>query len=492
MTDRPASRMQGQAQRVVRLRTEPRTVNDGTTDQARRTGETGHVGQARAVRLPAARVTSDRHRAGDGPVDGIPANPAVMSFADARLVWPVNRSCTVSTPQPELQRKPSLSPSSLASVVDRDTLQQAIRGEASTTMSPDRGRRSIVAPGSGALIAALRHPGSLAAKVHTDQPLPGPSRPNTIRPVTVAGEQALRLSGPDVGPVASALSTRPAVMNPRLQRSLNEPLQRSPTPDLGDRFLSELSETIQRRPAPLPMQFRPMADAIAGRRSVMLSTDHASRRALRSVGKVAATVSDVIHFDPGHVPGHRVSEVIAHELTHIAHPSPKPRFFDDIDDGPEERQAEQMAKTMSRSPLRPSASLLTPPKVGTSAPAQRSVIRRSPAGSAPVGPAPVINASGIVSAAALAAQMTGAPAAVPRSTASVQAALSMVVPTPAAAPAAAPPARAPSASQMFDTPAADEWFKEQLRDNFSHIMNMIEDRMIEELERRGGRIWGGL
>jgi hypothetical protein len=45
---------------------------------------------------------------------------------------------------------------------------------------------------------------------------------------------------------------------------------------------------------------------------------------------------------------------------------------------------------------------------------------------------------------------------------------------------------------MFDTPAADEWFKEQLRDNFSHIMNMIEDRMIEELERRGGRIWGGL
>jgi hypothetical protein len=270
--------------------------------------------------------------------------------------------------------------------------------------------------------------------------------------------------------------------------------------DLGDRFLRELSQTIQRRPAPLPMQFRPMADEIAGGRSVLMSTDHASRRALRSVGKVAATVSDVIHFDPGPVPGSRVSEVIAHELTHIAHPSSKPRFFDDIDDSPEERKAEQVAKTMARSPLNPSASLLTPPKVGNSASAQRSTIRRTPAAGAQARSAPVTNASGTVSAAALAAQMTGTSAPVQRRVASVSPAPAPA--PPASAPASAPappapaspvaPAPAASASHLFDSPAADEWFKDQLRNNFSHIMNMIEDRMIEELERRGGRIWGGL
>ena len=193
-----------------------------------------------------------------------------------------------------------------------------------------------------------------------------------------------------------------------------------------------------------------------------------------------------------------MSEVIAHELTHIAHPSSKPRFFDDIDDSPEERKAEQVAKTMARSPLNPSASLLTPPNVGNSAPAQRSTIRRTPAAGAQVRSAQVTDASGTVSAAALAAQMTGTSAPVQRSPAPVSA------PAPAPAFAAAPPATqsggplpvvpapAPSASQMFDSPAADEWFKDQLSNNFSHIMNMIEDRMIEELERRGGRIWGGL
>jgi Tfp pilus assembly protein FimV len=154
-----------------------------------------------------------------------------------------------------------------------------------------------------------------------------------------------------------------------------------------------------------------------------------------------------------------------------------------------------VAKTMARSPLNPSASLLTPPKVGNSASAQRSTIRRTPAAGAQARSAPVTNASGTVSAAALAAQMTGTSAPVQRSqapvTAPAPAAAAPAAPSPAA-PSPVAPAPAASASHLFDSPAADEWFKDQLRNNFSHIMNMIEDRMIEELERRGGRIWGGL
>ena len=73
------------------------------------------------------------------------------------------------------------------------------------------------------------------------------------------------------------------------------------------------------------------------------------RRALARVGKLAATTGDTIHLaSPRPAP-----EVIAHELTHVAHPSPVPRFFDDDDRGPEERQAEQVAAIMRRAPILP-------------------------------------------------------------------------------------------------------------------------------------------
>jgi hypothetical protein len=546
-----SSTIQRHVPEAVQTRIEPSGSNEVAMGQARPDSAPGQLDRARAVRLPAAHAVADRLRVGENLAGGIPADRALMRTADRTSMRTTDRTSTGSTLPPRFQPQPSLSASLLASMVDRRTLQQPIDRVAPAPMQANRVRRSIVAPGSGALAVVLRHPGtenhptaSVAQRrgapvpkplsvtgrhesassfgsaagseqhasafqpgsrpdpstlqARLDQQRPGPTRPDTIRRATIGGERAPDHSDVRSDQLASAESGRPVDTTPRLQRSLDRRPQRPPVADLGDRFLRELSQTIQRRPAPLPMQFRPMADEIAGGRSVLMSTDHASRRALRSVGKVAATVSDVIHFDPGPVPGSRVSEVIAHELTHIAHPSSKPRFFDDIDDSPEERKAEQVAKTMARSPLNPSASLLTSPKVGNSAPAQRSTIRRTPAAVAQARSAPVTDASGTVSAAALAAQMTGTSAPVQRSPAAVSAPAPAPAPAPAAAPSGGPlpvapaPAPAPSASQMFDSPAADEWFKDQLRNNFSHIMNMIEDRMIEELERRGGRIWGGL
>jgi hypothetical protein len=243
----------------------------------------------------------------------------------------------------------------------------------------------------------------------------------------------------------------------------------------------------------------------------MLSTDPASRRALRSVRKVAATTGDTIHLDPASVPTRRLDEVIAHELTHVAHPSPTPRFFDDIDDSPEERKAEQMARLMARSPLAPSASVVAPGGRTTRA----DVVRRSPAPTTTTSP-------GTVSADALAARLTGSTPAArssspsSHSTPSISASpgrtdsirrspalpsnLTSTLPSTPSDPAVIRRAISPltpqsSSVDIASSPAvemSDEDFIEHFRSNLPEIMSLIEDRMIIELERRGGRTWGAL
>jgi hypothetical protein len=248
--------------------------------------------------------------------------------------------------------------------------------------------------------------------------------------------------------------------------------------------MSELSQTIQRRPAPLPMPYRPMADVISPGRRVMLSTDHASRKALRSVGKVAATTDHIIHLDPVPIAPHRLDEVIAHELTHVAHPSPTPRFFDDVDDSPEERRAEEVAKIMTSSPIAPGTARPQPGvqrRSGTPA----ETIRRSPATSSG-------SPGSTVSAASLAARVTGA------------------APSPSSAPAVQRRATAPSSDggigteaiasgagsisgaevkAYLESNAGAAWFEKMLQTNMSGVVAMLEDRMIVEAERRGGRTW---
>jgi hypothetical protein len=263
---------------------------------------------------------------------------------------------------------------------------------------------------------------------------------------------------------------------------------------VAEQFMTTLSETVRRRPAPLPTTFRPMADAIAGPRPVMLSTDAASRRALRSVGKIAATTGDTIHLDERAVPAARLAEVMAHELTHVAHPSPAPRFFDDIDDSPEERRAEHVAKVMARSPLAPAASLVAP-----SGRDGARTIRRSPAvarrASQPSPGTPPSSARG-VSAEQLAARLSGA----------APAGADVIRRTPSTAPTAAPPRPDLTASPVIrrevDPAAASALansstresggFLAEFNEHLPQIMRLIEDRMIIELERRGGRTWGNL
>jgi hypothetical protein len=252
--------------------------------------------------------------------------------------------------------------------------------------------------------------------------------------------------------------------------------------------MSVLSETIRRSPAPLPTTYRPLADAIAGPRPVMLSTDAASRKALRSVGKVAATTGDTIHLDRQAISSARIDEVMAHELTHIGHPSPAPRFFDDIDDSPEERRAEQVAKLMSRSPLAPSASA-SAPSVRRSSDA-RTLRRTADTSSRPSASA---SSADTVSAGALAASLT-------RNSASQDVVQRWTSATPSPRPSAgshrssgqvpAPsPRSAPEPTDPFESARATEWFRTQLDASMQRVVRQLEDRMIVELERRGGRSW---
>lgn len=291
-----------------------------------------------------------------------------------------------------------------------------------------------------------------------------------------------------------------AVDHPQRARTEFETLR--PAERVAQQFMTVLSETVRRRPAPLPTTFRPLADAIAGPRPVMLSTDAASRKALRSVGKVAATTGDTIHLDSSAVSAARLDEVMAHELTHVAHPSPTPRFFDDIDDSPEERRAEQVARVMARSPLAPSAT--------TSAPSVRrsegsGTIRRSAASSTPPStqasvPSSVQRASspGTVSAQSLAAGLTASgtssnvvqrwgadtPSAESSQGAQLGSHRSAAAPAPADA-----PQRGRTSDELFGPGGSVEWFREQLDDNLDRLVRLLEDRMIVELERRGGRAW---
>lgn len=276
-----------------------------------------------------------------------------------------------------------------------------------------------------------------------------------------------------------------------------------PAERVAEQFMTALSETVRRRPAPLPTTYRPLADAIAGPRPVMLSTDDASRRALRSVGKVAATTGATIHLDRQAIPTARLDEVMAHELTHIAHPSPTPRFFDDLDDSPEERRAEQVARIMTRSPMAPSASIVAPSGSRSSVPRARSgVVRRAPAPAAPTAAAPAKPSPDTLNASALAARLTGGSPSPSGSRSSVSAGDRTETiqrsPSPSSGASTAPAIQRavhePSGGQgsSHEQAISKDQFVDLFRDNLSEIMNLIEDRMVIELERRGGRTWGAI
>ena len=252
----------------------------------------------------------------------------------------------------------------------------------------------------------------------------------------------------------------------------------APVADLGERFLAELSRHRRERPRPLPTEFRPLATQIAGPRPVRLSSDAATRRALRAVGKVAATTDDVIHVRERPSP-----EILAHELTHVGHPSPLPRFFADDRGGAEERRAHEIGRLMARAPVpsrmsagsdRPSRSSSLPvaPAVAASLGRRRRAASARPAHRA-------ARSAGTISVAELATRLTGStPVVQRRMTATGND--TVASPPVTSTSAVAPPAAGGAPASTTD-----------LLDQFDRIVELLEERIIVELERRGGRFRGG-
>lgn len=342
--------------------------------------------------------------------------------------------------------------------------------------SPVTGRPGADGPGASPALPSVR-PAAAAAPGAFGAPSAGRATRETVRrsPAEPIRRRPTPLASAGIASVAGSPGASGA--SGASEYGLMDAIARDPAGDapIADRFMAELSRTRAPRPAPLPERLRPMADLIAGGATPRVSHDVVSRQALRSVGKVAATVGDVIHVDR---PLHQVStEVLAHELTHVAHPSTAPRFFADDRPSAEERRAETIGKLMR-----------------STAPA---VIRRAPSQDAPSSS----GSPGTISAAALADQITGTGGdtvirrwntATPRGAGRSGAPLATdrrggsggaPAPAPQQTVAPAPVPAPPPAEQVAAAP--------DLVEQFDRILELLEERVLRELERRGGRLRGG-
>lgn len=436
---------------------------------------------------PAASLDPDGGAPAEPSVDvAAPASPRVAARrADARIATDM-RSLPVlpGTNLDQPLRRVSL-PRAMSRAHRPDPRRTGTRRAVDSTAASDH--RSATAPTIAADVlrrASVRPP--VADLPTLAEPAPARNDATTAAPADVVR----RLPSSSPTPVAPSGNVTHAAGRARSSAGAM----------LADRFMIELAQTARPQAAPLPTPFRSMAEHIAGRRPVMLSTDTVSRRALRSVGKRAATVGDTIHLDaPAHrlvAPDRRLAEVVAHELTHVAHASPAPRFFDDVDESPEERRADRVARAMTRGPLSPTASTLPAPHLPSrpAAPSGAPVIRRIP--STPASP-------GTINAADLAASITGTSASdvvrrmptttkAPERPQQAAPASPMTAPRPPQ-PAAEAPTNAPSANAAPGAAVAisDEAFRAQLERNLDVILRRVEDHIMIDIERRGGRSWRG-
>jgi len=220
-----------------------------------------------------------------------------------------------------------------AASVGQESLGVASGGDRSAATASPAGLRGLSSGGHG-LRRSVASPDVLVT-VHRTLDAPG----NPGRPV-VAGS---------VSPPTGA-SRRPSA-----ERG---------APNVSDRFRKE----IERRPfdakATIPVQFAPLARSILGSGSVFVRSGPATREALAVIGKLAATMADVIYLPSPPDSSARSAEILAHELVHVGRPSPRARFFEDDHHDEEEAVANRvggLVRALATSGDRPGASRVTAP-----------------------------------------------------------------------------------------------------------------------------------
>ncbi|GAB1691441.1 DUF4157 domain-containing protein [Krasilnikovia sp. M28-CT-15] len=177
----------------------------------------------------------------------------------------------------------------------------------------------------------------------TSRPGPGPSvrTPESAADLPVLGAGPLP---PGTGPdPAGAVTTRRPSHGRGLLGGYGAPVPEKPVPekpgsekpgsekpgaDPRARWEAAVAARPLEAPRTLPGALHAMASALTGRaRPPMYTTGPATRHALAAAGALGATTGTVVHLPeaPPNVPA--MSEVLAHELTHTRNPVRRPRFL---------------------------------------------------------------------------------------------------------------------------------------------------------------------
>jgi hypothetical protein len=212
----------------------------------------------------------------------------------------------------------------------------------------------------------------------------------------------------------------------------------------------------------------------------------ATRKALDAAGHAAATTERTIHLPSRPDSSTRTMSIVAHELEHVAAPSPVPRFHGGID-SPEERRATAMEQTVRRLAATGDH---TPPQPGDIARLPVAGIpafaRANPVGADGDG-GPAVPASALGGHRAGGESGTGGDIRRSAAGAPTRSLIARELAPDADSDVGggsmtAPPPSVPGSSGSSDSSTPAALSPAQL----SAIIRAVEDRLLEEIERRGG------
>jgi hypothetical protein len=163
------------------------------------------------------------------------------------------------------------------------------------------------------------------------QPEPGPAvhNPQPVGYLRVLGAVPLP-PGSEPDPTGAVTAGPAAARLPR-RAGLGGGQAPPPVPETASprvRWEAAVTARPLESPRPLPTAFHTMASAISGRaRPPLFTTGPATRHALAAAGALGATTGTVVHLPAPPTRGPSVAAVLAHELTHTRNPVRRPRFF---------------------------------------------------------------------------------------------------------------------------------------------------------------------
>jgi len=172
-----------------------------------------------------------------------------------------------------------------------------------------------------------------------------PRTPSPVTPVQVAARMhpgATPLAAPTRrtapttprGPVPSLVGRHaaPAARTPLTRRVAGTD---APAPTAEARWRAAVAARPLENPRPFPTGLRPLVESLTGSaQRASYTTGPATRQALRAAGALGASTGTVVHLPAAPSPGPgSLLHVVAHELAHTRSPVSRPRFLLDVPHG---------------------------------------------------------------------------------------------------------------------------------------------------------------